>query len=216
VKQFPTVTKHNLAYYEAGCKHRAWTLITDEKDRPFRTFKTFCEHRQPWGLGVNHREFMAHLKAELGDREAELLTVAPGDDLGGRPRKEDETGDTVSPVSEAEERKGRRLRAILRAPEPVQDLYRRGLVSQTTAAKLGPKKPTPEQAARIADARTGRPHRRGSAGDRAAADRGEAGGLPPERGPADPRADGGAAPDEAGAHPPPGRHAEPRGVSCSS
>ena len=40
-------------------------------------------------------------------------------------------------------RRAKRLRAILRAPELAQSLYRDGLISQTAAAKMGPSKPTP-------------------------------------------------------------------------
>jgi hypothetical protein len=46
----------------------------------------------------------------------------------------------------------RRLRAITRAPDAVKDAYREGRVSQVTAAKLGPKNPTPELAAKVAEA----------------------------------------------------------------
>jgi hypothetical protein len=48
-----------------------------------------------------------------------------------------------------------KLRAILRAPELVQDLYRGGLLPQGLAAKLGPKSPTGEQAAKVVQARQG-------------------------------------------------------------
>jgi hypothetical protein len=68
-----------------------------------------------------------------------------GDDKGGRPAKGDKNADIVSAVSDGDKRKNERLRAILRAPEPIQDLYRQGLVSQTVAAKAGPRKPDEEQ-----------------------------------------------------------------------
>ncbi|QJX00301.1 hypothetical protein FTUN_7926 [Frigoriglobus tundricola] len=81
-------------------------------------------------------KFRAYLEAELGKRAAELVTVAPGNDKGGRPSK-GETGDTVSPVnSDADDKKAKRLRAFLRAPDLIQDLYRDGLVSQTVAAPV--------------------------------------------------------------------------------
>ncbi len=42
--------------------------------------------------------------------------------------------------------KEKRLRAILRAPEPIQAAYRDGLIGQVDAARLGPKVPTEAQA----------------------------------------------------------------------
>jgi len=148
----PGAPKECLIYYHAGLKHRAWSLLTNEYGEPFDDFDTFCACKQPYGLGTNPAKFRAYLEAEEGKRAVELLTVSVGDDVGGRP-KNGETADTVSAVSPGEQRKSERLRAILRAPEIVQDLYREGKVSQTTAAKLGPKKPTPEQAAKVAEAR---------------------------------------------------------------
>jgi hypothetical protein len=44
-----------------------------------------------------------------------------------------------------------RNRAINRAPEPIRDLYTAGLIAQPLAAKLGPKNPTPEAAARVTE-----------------------------------------------------------------
>lgn len=42
------------------------------------------------------------------------------------------------------------LRAIAeRAPEPARELYKRGLLGQKEAAKLGPKNPSPEDAERV-------------------------------------------------------------------
>ena len=44
-----------------------------------------------------------------------------------------------------------RLRAINRAPDAIKDAYREGRISQTLAAKLGPKNPPPEKAALVAE-----------------------------------------------------------------
>ena len=42
------------------------------------------------------------------------------------------------------------MRAIAeRAPEPVRELYRQGLIGAKEAAKLGPKNPSPEEAAKV-------------------------------------------------------------------
>lgn len=115
-------------------------------------FDAFCRDRQPWGLGTDPAKFRAHLAAELGERAADLATVSPGTDKGGRPRKETSASDAE--VSEGQsKRKEGQLRAILRAPEVIQHLYRDGKINQADAAKLGPRSPTPEKAARVAEAR---------------------------------------------------------------
>jgi hypothetical protein len=72
---------------------------------------------------------MPLVAADMGKRAAELATVAPGQQ--GSSRHDDEK---YTPPKDT------RLRAILRAPEPIQDLYRDGLVSQTAAA-TGPRPP---------------------------------------------------------------------------
>jgi hypothetical protein len=48
-------------------------------------------------------------------------------------------------------RTAKQLRAINRAPEAIKDAYREGRISQTLAAKLGPKDPSPDTAAQIAE-----------------------------------------------------------------
>jgi len=127
--------------------------VTDEAGDAYPDFDAFCRDRQPWGLGTDPAKFRAHLAAELGDRAADLITVAPGTDKGGRPRKEEETSTSDVEVSNKQDRKSQQLRAILRAPEVIQTLYRDGLITQADAAKLGPRSPTPERAARVAEAR---------------------------------------------------------------
>src|SRR6185369_16836526 len=128
-------------------------MLTDRKGKPFPTFDSFCVCPKPYGLETDPARFRAYLEAEKGKRAMELETVAPGDDKGGRPKKGEETADTVSAVSEGDKRKAERLRAILRAPELIQDLYRQGLVSQTTAAMLGPQQPDEAKAAQVVRAR---------------------------------------------------------------
>src|SRR5262245_28313473 len=105
-----------------------------------------CADKQPYGLEMDPQRLRAHLEAHVGKKEADLITVAPGSqgertDLG-------ETSRHDVGKSDAADRKEQRLRAILRAPEVVQDLYKAGLLTQQEAAKLGPKSPTPEQAGR--------------------------------------------------------------------
>lgn len=83
-------------------------------------------------------KFRAYLEAEIGKREADLATVSPGKPHGGQEGNQNASGneaDMVSASSEeaqsdAERRKNERLRAILRAPEIVQDLYKAGLMTQ--------------------------------------------------------------------------------------
>jgi hypothetical protein len=78
-----------------------------------------------------------------GDREVDLLTVAPAQQ--GERSDLDETLHNDCAKSDSRNKRSN-LRAILRAPEQVQSLYREGLIRQTDAAKLGPRSPTPEQA----------------------------------------------------------------------
>jgi hypothetical protein len=73
-----------------------------------------------------------HLEAVLGKRALELVEVPPSrqgerTDATSRPRDEKYT-----PPRET------RLRAILRAPPYIRDLYEQGLISQKVAARLGP------------------------------------------------------------------------------
>ena len=88
-------------------------------------------------------KFRAYLEAEIGKRAAELVTVGPGDDKGGHHSLyRTDAGATVAPAvaeSSMSPRKEKNLRAILRAPEAIQNLYRDGLISQTVAAADGPR-----------------------------------------------------------------------------
>ncbi len=88
-----------------------------------------------------------HREAEIGKKAADLATVSPGQQ-GERTN--------ISTTSTPDEGKlphvkQERLRAVLRSPEPVQDLYRQDLINQKDAAKIGSKRPTPDEAAKIAE-----------------------------------------------------------------
>jgi hypothetical protein len=152
VKSLPDSPQACLGFFEVGREHRAWTLLTDKWDKPFPDFDSFCRTRQPWGLGMDPEKFRAYLDAELGKKAADLVTVDPGQqgertDLNGTSaHREPKSGSASDP-------KVKRLRAILRAPEVIQDLYRDDRLTQQTAAKLGPKSPTPQKAAKVAEAR---------------------------------------------------------------
>src|SRR5262245_32181082 len=87
--------------------------------------------------------FRAYLVTELGEKAVELETAPPdGRLLNGANQHTGPRVDSAhherNPQSQA---KTGRLRAILRAPEEVQALYRAGLVGQAEAAMLGPRQP---------------------------------------------------------------------------
>jgi hypothetical protein len=152
VKEAPGALAQCRIFFRQGEAHRAWTLVTDKHGKPYQDFDSFCADAQPWGLGMDPAKFRAYLEAEVGKKAADLATVPPGE-TAGRPKKGEENpphdeGDCKHPHA-----KNERLRAILRAPEVVQNLYREGLMDQTTAARMGPKSPTPEKAALVAEAR---------------------------------------------------------------
>lgn len=77
-----------------------------------------------------------------------MLTVAPD---GRRDNRRGGKGlDDSRPRDENQTRASdTRLRAILRAPAEVQQWYRDDVISQKVAAKLGPRRQTPERAAHI-------------------------------------------------------------------
>lgn len=153
-KRLPAAPEQGAMFLEIGKQHRAWTLITDADGEHFRTWEAFCAYRQPWGLGMDPVKFDAFLRAARGDREVDLLTVAPdGRASNGANQHTGPREESPHRAEKATRDKETRLRAILRAPEQVQDLYREGLIRQTDAAKLGPRSPTPEQAAAIVQAR---------------------------------------------------------------
>ena len=75
----------------AAIRDRLWEKITDAKDRPFPSFKTFVETEEPEGLGIT-REKLFHIAAladitekikEFWDRENPLF------DEAGRPKNAD-------------------------------------------------------------------------------------------------------------------------------
>lgn len=139
-------------YYDLVSKHRAWTLMNKPDGSYFATWEEFCEHPQPWGLGRPWEEIRLYLEAAVGKRAMQVETVAPAAKTGPKPK--DESGVTIPGhgvrKTSAEEKREVRLRAIAeRAPEPVRDLYREGLIGAKEAAALGPKNPKPDDAARV-------------------------------------------------------------------
>lgn len=149
---------------------RAWTMLTNAHGVAFPTFEAFVEHPEPRGLGTPYAKFVSYLEAAVGKRTLQLVAVPPAKEPvppppgPGRPCATalNDAGHLVpNPRGKAGSAKRtsvsghtnqRALRAIAeRAPEQVRDLYRKGLIGQKEAAKLGPKNPTPEQAARVTE-----------------------------------------------------------------
>ncbi len=151
VKGLPRSPSTCVGLLRQGEEHRAWTLVKDRQSKPYPDFDSFCKDKQPYGLEMDPKKFRAYLVGELGDKVTDLITNPPGEDKGGH----HSLYPAADIVSAAEKRKNERLRAILRAPELVQDLYREDRITQTDAARMGPKSPTPDQAARVAEARQG-------------------------------------------------------------
>lgn len=133
-----------------GIEHRVWTLLNRRDGSRFSTFEEFCGAKQPWGLGRPFEDIRRILTACVGDRGFELIAVAP--DRRALNGANQHTGPRVDSAPERTNprTKTAALRAIAeRAPEPVRELYRVGLLGQKEAARLGPKSPTPDQAARV-------------------------------------------------------------------
>jgi len=146
VKDIDGEPKRVRRYVNIINEHRAWTLMNKPDGSYFSTWEAFCEHPQPWGLGKPWEELRPFLEAAEGKRAVQLATVAPAKSPPGKVILDSYPKDknVRAPAQEA------RLRAIAeRAPEPVRDLYRDGLIGAKEAAALGPKNPTPEEAAKV-------------------------------------------------------------------
>jgi hypothetical protein len=159
-----------LGYVELMREHRAWTLMTRKDGSAFKTIEEFCLERRPWGLGTTWARLRPHLVSGMAkrgkapdeiERALQLETVPEP-----RPANQYTESATATELPKQNHETIRRLRAITRAPDAVKDAYREGRISQVEAARLGPKNPTPERAAKVAEiAREVR-----SAPDRKAAD----------------------------------------------
>ncbi len=167
VKKLPLPVETIRKAFEQGQTYRAWTLLKRPKEdggKPFADFDTFCSYREPWGLGMDPVKFRAYLAAELGDKAADLVAGKPSPKPGapeGNKNAAKGDGKNNSAANAGLNTKARRqgerkeeyISAVLRAPEVVQQMYRDDRITQADAAKMGPKKPTPEQAAKVAQAR---------------------------------------------------------------
>jgi hypothetical protein len=154
VHDLPKAPERFKGYVELCREHRAWTLMNKPDDSTFRTFEEFCEHRQPWGLGKPYAEIAPFLEAAIGKPALRLVTAPEGDgrEANGANQHSKPDEDSGSKARNPPmTREQVRDRAVLRAPEPAVNLYKAGLLGQKEAAKLGPKNPTPEQAAKVTE-----------------------------------------------------------------
>lgn len=157
VAALPEAPSRVKRYWDYFLANKTWELLNRRDGSTFATFESFCEYEEPWGLGTAYPKLKGHVAAILAD---------PHDkDAGQRKLSLDTVPAAKSPpgvaaeVNRAEcgllgeaDRKTQALRAIRsRAPEQVRDLYRDGLLGQKEAAKLGPKNPTPEEAAKVTE-----------------------------------------------------------------
>ena len=145
VKRLDIEPQRVAGWVRLGMQHRAWTKVHKEDGSSFASFEEFCETPQPFGLGRPFPEIRAHIEASVGKQAFQLEAVAPSQQ-GKRATSGTECRKSANADSERAQGK---LRAILRAPEPIQVLYREGRISQTLAAKLGPSRKSPKKAAQI-------------------------------------------------------------------
>jgi hypothetical protein len=104
-----------------------------------------------------------YLEGRFGRQAVQLMTVPRDGRMDNGKVEREGLFDSYTRCTNQKHTTSAKLRAILRAPEVIQELYREGLVSQATAARMGPRSPQPEQAARVAEARQARATCRGDA-----------------------------------------------------
>jgi hypothetical protein len=149
-------------------EHRAWSLLTKRDGSTFRTREEFCSHQRPWGLGTPWERLRPYVVAGLAKRGMsadaidrhlaldgvpEATPIEERAKMGAEKRwagEDDARGNDCPTHDTPPDRTIKQLRAINRAPDAVKDAYREGRISQTLAAKLGPKDPDPDTAALIA------------------------------------------------------------------
>jgi hypothetical protein len=146
IKDLPEAPTRAKRYFDLIQKHRAWALMNKPDGSTFTTIDEFCAHPQPWGLGRSWDEIRPFMEAAMGKRSTQLATVAPAKSPPGKAGGDNYPKDKNPPAHAS------RLRAIAeRTPEPARELFREGLIGAKEAAKLGPKNPTPEVAARVTE-----------------------------------------------------------------
>lgn len=159
VHNLPKAPERFRGYVELCKEHRAWRLMNKADGSVFATFEEYCEHKEPWGLGKSYDELRPFLEAAMGKRRLQLVAVAPAQTTAEQPRGAHGHFDGKAAERPADGKAAERphggtkaVRAIAeRAPEQIRDLYRQDLLGQKEAAKLGPKNPTPEEAAKVTE-----------------------------------------------------------------
>jgi hypothetical protein len=144
-----------IGWIELLEEHRAWPLLTKRDGSTFRAIEEFCAYQRPWGLGTSWSKLRPYLAAGLAkrgwatDRIERFLAMQAVPE----PSQGERVDLATSPHDAEKLDKPRldRLRAINRAPESVREAYQEGRISQTLAAKLGPKNPDPDTAAKLAE-----------------------------------------------------------------
>jgi len=153
MKRLEEAPERVQAFVDQVIQHRAWTLMSKPDGSFFSTWDEFCAFPQPYGLGKPWDEFRPFLEAAKGKKVVQLGTVA--EDRRRMNGANQHTGAKEDSPPGAENADtpdvDTRLRAILRAPEQVRDLYRADLIGQKEAARLGPKNPTPEESAKVTE-----------------------------------------------------------------
>lgn len=151
-----------IGWIELLEEHRAWPLLTKRDGSTFRTIEEFCAYQRPWGLGTPWSKLRPYLAAGLAkrgwpeDKIARFLALqqvpepAQGERTDIAPALDTSRGE-CGKSSPAAQRTVEALRAINRAPESVREAYQEGRISQALAAKLGPKNPDPDTAAKVAE-----------------------------------------------------------------
>lgn len=148
-----------VGWLELLTEHRAWSLLTKRDGSTFRTREEFCAYERPWGLGATWERLRPYVRAAYAKRGMSEDQIDRALELDGVPEPEktgpkgasEVSGNDCRKLSAKPERTVRQLRAINRAPEAIREAYQEGRISQTLAAKLGPKNPDPDTAAKVAE-----------------------------------------------------------------
>lgn len=170
VEHLGTDDENFVSDLEFLTEHRAWSLLTKRDGSTFGTRDEFCAYERPWGLGTPWEKLRPYVRAAYARRgmsEGQIeraldlngVSKAMGDDEKAALARAAKAAKAAAPVpdsdapllsyrnansegaSKSEQVKLSRLRAINRAPEAVREAYQEERISQTLAAKLGPRPP---------------------------------------------------------------------------
>lgn len=140
-----------VSYFRKGLKERVWTLLHGPDGSLFKTFDEFCRAPEPWGFNKPWSELRPFLVGVCSERELDLVTVAPAQHPEPGPGRGHKTEDAKRPSFRSSTLDKAHRAIAERAPEPVRDLYKADLIGQKEAARLGPKNPTPDEAAKVTE-----------------------------------------------------------------